>query len=60
MMDQRDELKRDEGKDGCKDRRYDRCAHPNTVWGRVAPVKARVKVEVHDLHDLHEATRKEV
>ena len=43
LMDQRDELKRDEGKDGCTGRRYDRCAHPNPVWGRVAPDKVEVQ-----------------
>ena len=42
-VEKRNGLKIYEGKDDYTDRQYGRCAHPNTVWGRVAPRK----VEVH-------------
>ena len=42
-METRNELMIYAGKDDYTGRRDGRCAHPNTVWGRVAPRK----VEVH-------------
>ena len=51
-VEKRNGLKIYEGKDDYTDRQYGRCAHPNTVWGRVAPRK----VEVHGFSAMRKKT----
>ena len=43
----RDELERFESNHDCEGRRYDACAQPDRVWGRVAPDKVTDQLAAH-------------